>query len=257
MYEVNNHQKNNKKLWIKLSITFNIIFTLIAIFSIIFLVKNDYLSTLLQKVFRINNQENFKRNPVYKNSLAVYPVYQEQKNIVMLGNSLTSYANWSELLNRNDVANRGISGDVTQGFLSRINYVFNLQPKICFIEGGVNDINNNIPQSTIINHLRKIVDTLKQKNIKPVLTTVTLLAQHFSYSDAVYLNNKIKELNKSIILLAQGKNIDLIDLNKYVSDKDFLLKEFAAEDGIHFSAKTYLIWKNEVEKILKNEGLLK
>ena len=58
----------------------------------------------------------------------------------MLGNSLTNRISWNELLVRDDIANRGIGSDITAGFINRINFVFNVKPKICFIEGGVNDL---------------------------------------------------------------------------------------------------------------------
>ncbi|MBX2931399.1 MAG: hypothetical protein KF781_05570 [Chitinophagaceae bacterium] len=252
--DINNINKRRKTV-LKISLAVNIVFIIITIASIIFLAKNHYLPIVFQKIFGYKNDLSYIRNPVYKNSLAVYPMYQEQKNIVMLGNSLTSYANWSELLNRADVANRGINGDVTQGFISRLQYVINLQPKICFIEGGINDINNNISQAIIVENLSKVIDTLQKYHIKPVLTTVTLLAKHFDYVSPINQNKQIKELNKALLLLSKEKQISLLDLNKYVSDNDFLKPSFATEDGIHFTDKTYIVWKHEVEKILQQEGL--
>ncbi|MFT4019161.1 MAG: hypothetical protein QM668_19515 [Agriterribacter sp.] len=48
------------------------------------------------------------------------------------------------------MANRGIGSDVTEGYINRINDIFELEPKICFIEGGVNDLARNIPEDIII-----------------------------------------------------------------------------------------------------------
>jgi lysophospholipase L1-like esterase len=65
---------------------------------------------------------------------------------------------------------------------------------------------------------------------------------------------KITELNQLIYHLAKEKNIALIDLNLQISEGNFLKPEYAVNDGIHFNSKTYSIWKNEVEKILQQEG---
>jgi lysophospholipase L1-like esterase len=119
----------------------------------------------------------------------------------------------------------------------------------------VNDISHNIPQDTIIKNLTTIIETLQTNDIKPVLTTVTLLAEHYKSKNPVEQNKKIKELNKQIFKLAKDKNINLIDLNQFVSNENFCNPEFVVKDGIHFSDKTYIIWKQEIEKVLTKESI--
>lgn len=58
----------------------------------------------------------------------------------MLGNSLIRHGNWDSLLRREDVINRGISGDRLECICERLKYLKNNKAKICFIEGGINDI---------------------------------------------------------------------------------------------------------------------
>jgi lysophospholipase L1-like esterase len=237
----------------KISIALNLVFICGTILLTVLLVRKGYIGKILS---RLNLREwNYADNAVYDNYTAVYPLYSEQKNIVMLGNSLTSCANWAELLNRPDVAARGIGGDVTAGFIRRLNCIISIKPKICFIEGGVNDLMRRVSQDTILKNLASIIDTLQKNDIKPVLTTVTLLAQQCKSKNPVEQNKKIKELNEQIFKLAKEKNISLIDLNQYVSNNDFLISEDAVKDGLHFTRKTYEVWKCEVEKILEQEGI--
>jgi lysophospholipase L1-like esterase len=224
---------------------------LTVILLVIICFKSHYLQTIYQKLSGTLQEWNYKENIRYVSLTAAYPLYTEQKNIVMLGNSLTDYAEWSELLNRPDVANRGIGSDVTAGFIERLNYIINIRPRICFIEGGVNDLSKGVSQNIIIKNLSSIIDNLQINGIRPVLTTVTLVAEQ--RRNAVEFNRKIKQLNMEIVKLAQKKNVKLIDLNQYVSNESFLISEYAVKDGIHFTKATYLIWKQEVEKILKEE----
>ncbi len=100
-----------------------------------------------------------------------------------------------------------------------------------------------------------IIDKLQASNIKPVLTTVTLLAEHYKSKNPVEQNKKIKDLNKLIFKLAKDKNINLIDLNQYVSNESFCNPKYVVKDGIHFTGKTYIVWKQEVGKVLKQENL--
>jgi lysophospholipase L1-like esterase len=192
-------------------------------------------------------------NPYYKKRIDFFSVDTSQKDIVMLGNSQTSRADWNELLTRDDIANRGIGSDITEGYLNRMDNVLNLNPKICFIEGGVNDIAKGIPADETINNLSRIIDTLTRHNITPVLTTVTLVGENYRKSES--FNQKIKELNIGINILATEKGVTVIDLNPLVSDGNKLKQEFADQDGIHFMSKAYLIWRDELMKILNCKGI--
>lgn len=201
----------------------------------------------------LSHKYSYLDNPNYKIRNELFSTDTAEKKIVMLGNSLTSMANWGEILNRTDVANRGIGSDITEGYLNRINTVLSLNPKICFIEGGVNDISKRIPASETLINLGKIVDTLNYHGVKPVLTTVTLVSKGYSKSRS--LNLKIKKLNPGIISLAQDRNITLIDLNLILSDGNYLGKDFAEKDGIHLTSEAYSLWAEEVVKVLNREKL--
>lgn len=196
-------------------------------------------------------------NPSYLKRLGQFDGSKDKINIVMLGNSLTSRGNWPEILERKDVANQGIGSDITLGFMNRLDYVFKFKPRICFIEGGVNDLAHGISQNMIIKNLTILIDTLRYEKIIPVLNTVTLVTSNYQYIDADKFNHKIKILNKAIKNLADRKNVQLIDLNPEISDGKFLFKKYAVKDGIHYTDMAYEIWGKEIKEILKNLHLNK
>jgi len=171
-----------------------------------------------------------------------------KKNIVMLGNSLTAGGNWVELLDRRDIANKGVGGNITQQFIDRIDDVIGLQPEICFIEGGINDLHRGISEEVIVENLQKLIDTLQKNNIKPVLTTVSYITKK-----RMMMNDRVKGLNELIFQLADKNNVTVLDLNEKLSDGDFLKDDYAVPDGLHFNEKTYAVWKDEVIKILHQE----
>jgi lysophospholipase L1-like esterase len=235
-----NEVKSSKKVFgKKVLFATNVIMILLMIAV---LVQGDYAERIFKKIFL---KESF--NERYQQRVDLYSIYHAQKDIVMLGNSLTEGVNWEELMDRHDIAGRGIGGDITEGFIHRLNYVFVLKPRICFIEGGINDLYQGIAEETIINNLTILVDTLQQRNIKPVLSTVTYLATY--HKRAGTLNPRIKELNKKIYQLAKEKEIPITDLNWNISDEKMV------KDGVHFNSAAYLIWKEEVEKVLNQEGI--
>src|SRR6186997_3410971 len=66
--------------------------------------------------------------------------------IVMLGTSLTGDCHWDEELDRTDIKNCGIGGYNTSQFVDLLpQEVIKFHPKICMIEGGMNDIDYGIP----------------------------------------------------------------------------------------------------------------
>lgn len=190
--------------------------------------------------------DNYK----YYDRTEEFEIQKDPKKIVMLGNSITERGQWENILGRTDVANRGIGSDITGGYINRLHYVFNLKPGICFIEGGVNDLGRGISQQTIIRNLAMIIDTLRREHIIPVLNTVTYLADNYKSHDPKAFNDRIKSLNREIRMLAKRKKVKLIDLNPKISDRSFLIKKYAIEDGIHYTAETYSLWGKEIIKVL-------
>lgn len=223
--------------------------------------RHDFPPTARWQAYRfIDNVLDF--NPVAQTSYAYlynaqyfkrmedFAADKSQKNIVILGNSLTERGQWEEILGRADVANRGIGSDITGGYISRLKDVFALKPKICFIEGGVNDLGHNISPDIILRNLAVLIDTLRREGIVPVLNTLTYVTDHYKSHDPKDFNNRIKSLNRGIRSLAKKKKVRLIDLNKKISDNSFLIKKYAIEDGIHYTGETYSLWGKEIMKML-------
>lgn len=192
-------------------------------------------------------------NPNYLTRTEYFSSDTAQKSIVMLGNSLTSRMDWNKLLNRHDVANRGIGSDITEGFVNRMNTVVGLKPQICFVEGGVNDLARNIPVDEIIKNLRFIINTLKSESIIPVLTTVTYVSR--DYRKSGFFNRKVKRLNKALLFLAKQSHVYVIDLNPSLTDGRYLKKEHAEADGIHLKPDSYLIWRDEIINVLVQQDI--
>ena len=75
---------------------------------------------------------SYTENPKYKPKSENFMLFNKQADIVMLGNSITAGIDWNEILDRKDIVNRGINGDITEGMLNRMNSVLKVKPKVCF-----------------------------------------------------------------------------------------------------------------------------
>lgn len=203
----------------------------------------------------------YKNNPNYSLETELYDIYKtKQADVVMLGNSLTHGANWNELLGRSGVVERGIPGDLTEGMLNRLTSVIKLQPKLCFILAGVNDVYYWIPVEQIFNNYVRILALLKAKNITPVIQSTLYAGKDWGKEwnlkpeDNAGRNKEIEKLNNLLRDYASRNNIDYINLIDQMTEKDYLNPELTY-DGIHLNAKGFKIWGREVEKILRKYGL--
>ena len=189
-----------------------------------------------------------ENRPAYHEQVDFYPLYKSHPKIVMLGNSLTYKMEWNELLDRADVVNRGVMGDITLGMLQRLEYIVPLQPAICFIEGGVNDVDEHIPQDTILKNMSRMVDTLRQHHIIPVFMTITHVAAF--YPDSKSINSAIRSVNSALENMATKNGIDLIDINKIIAPGYELQDSVSKRDGIHLNSKAYVPWRDEIRRVL-------
>src|SRR4051794_5029059 len=192
---------------------------------------------------------SYADNPFYREQTGFFTLFQTKANIVMLGNSLTGRMQWNELLERTDVVNRGIGSDITGGYVQRLNSVINTHPRICFIEGGSNDIDMHISNRDIVANLNAIVNRLLENKIIPVIVLTTYVSS--KYPGYAHYNEQIKSLNTAVSQFFNKRHVQLIDLNASLSGNNTLRDEFTIDDGIHLTAKAYLVWKDEIIKILK------
>ncbi len=195
----------------------------------------------------------YAKNDNYTIQLGMYDLFTStHADVVMLGNSLTYNANWNEILNRSNIANRGIASDITSGYLHRLGYVYRLNPKICFIEGGINDLYSNDSVKNIMHNFISIVDTLRLHDIVPVIQSTLFVAS--SYPRSTEKNKQIRALDKLLARFALRNSIEFLDINLLVSRDGFLRKELTY-DGIHLTAQGYALWAPEVGRVLIKHGL--
>ncbi len=181
---------------------------------------------------------SFDTNSLTKQSLESSP--GQSVKIVMLGDSITFRTNWNVLLDRNDVVNKGINGDTTARFITRLDSVILMKPVLCFIMGGINDISLGISNPEIFENYVLIIHKLKASNIKPVIQSTLYI------SDALYdskkINQKVSDLNRQLAVFAKQNDIDFIDVNGRLSGKTGLMADFT-NDGLHLSPSGYRAWK--------------
>ena len=163
-----------------------------------------------------------------------------KKDIVFLGNSITFWADWPELLHMRNIRNRGIPGDNTFGVLERLDEVISGQPAKVFILIGINDIAKNFPDSVILGNYHRIIQRLKQGSPRTKIYFQTLLPTNSSFGKlkAYYQPDKITRINAAIKQLG----VEVIDLYPHFADEKGELRADLSYDGVHMKKAGYDIW---------------
>ncbi len=172
-------------------------------------------------------------------------------DIVFIGNSITENGeDWSVKFGVDNIRNRGIKGDVTDGILKRLDEIIYFKPKAIFILIGINDLNNlhrkeGKPSPEYVGkNILKIAKKIHKKlpNTKIYLRTLLPTRKKFMIDDILVVNNIIKQNEKN-------GYFKVIDLHSAFTDEEGLLIKKYATDKIHLNEKGYAHWV-DVEKSL-------
>jgi lysophospholipase L1-like esterase len=179
---------------------------------------------------------------------ALFAEYSNKEcKVVMLGNSITEGVAWNELLGIPCIANRGIGGDITDGFYKRLSDIYKLKPELCFIMGGINDIHRDIPVKTILENMEKIVDGLQENGITPVIQSTLFISRECLNWKKV--NKSVEELNTGLRNICIRQNILFVDVNKILSTNGTLNDEYTY-DGVHLYGAGYREWGKLIMSIM-------
>ncbi len=116
--------------------------------------------------------------------------FVDEPALAFLDNSLIAYADWNQLLGREDVNICGIADFCSYQLTWVLDWaVISRKPEICFVASGQEDVFLNIPVRRVIENFKKMAKTLQKTKIKPVLHTVIPFYGYPAYTDSVTLIN--------------------------------------------------------------------
>lgn len=184
----------------------------------------------------------------------VFAAEPARASLVFLGDSLTQYCEWNELLGR-PALNRGIAGDTTADILSRVNAIAALHPDRVFLMAGTNDALQQVNLETFSKNYANIIHRIQQSNseaivyvesIPPMLPNgsgVRWIGQH-----AAAINEVIRSMNERIRTFADGRSVVYVDLYTDLQRNGELNPDYTV-DGCHLNSRGYQVWKERITPI--------
>ena len=211
---------------------------------------------ILFSIFDCFSQNETRRRflTYYEQKKSTFELLPNDKDeIIFLGNSITEGCEWNELFGDNRIKNRGISADVAEGVLLRLDEVTESQPLKIFIMIGINDLAFGYSIEEIMQTYKTIIKKIKNDSPKTKTYIQSVLPINDSFGKfSAYdtLSGEIIKLNTELKELADFQNLDYINLHD-----SFLLNNrlnpIYTNDGLHLTGKGYLLWKTLIEKYIK------
>jgi lysophospholipase L1-like esterase len=209
---------------------------------------------------------SYSQQPVTVSDSSKFPAYywhskdmfdhlpDTRNEIVFLGNSITDGAEWFELLQNKRCRNRGISGDVTEGILLRLDGVTKLKPSAIFLLIGINDLSRNISVDDITGRYREILQRIQKESPKTKVYVQGVMPVNPATGGNKRLEGKtdlIIELNGRLQALAKEFGFTYIDLFTPLADNNNLLLRRYSIDGLHLSYEGYRIWAETIKEFVR------
>lgn len=187
----------------------------------------------------------------YRHRVSVFQSLPETDSlIVMLGNSLTNDAPWAELFPMGYVINRGISGDMVEGIMQRLDEVAADHPAKIFLQTGANDFvaDKNLSAVKLWGRYEKLIQAIHKQMPGTHLYVQSMLPVNPKSEHYEGYNERVAELNK--LLEAGGERYDYayVDIASRLTDEKGDLRDDCTFDGLHLNADGYFLWAVELAK---------
>ncbi|MCH5346615.1 MAG: sialate O-acetylesterase [Muribaculaceae bacterium] len=173
----------------------------------------------------------------------------DSTDIVFLGNSITHYCEWHELLGMPNVKNRGISGDVVDGFFERLDPVVKGHPKKIFVMGGINDISHNLEADSVATLMASLLDHIIENSptTEIYLQSALPINNDFNrYKNIIGKDDVVVAYNKLLEQLAAERGITFINLYPLFVNEEGKLDPLYTNDGLHLLGNAYIKWRDVI-----------
>ena len=166
--------------------------------------------------------------------------------------------NYDSVFDFNNIVNRGISGDYTEGALNRLDEIIYYKPIAVFLLIGLNDFFDDNTLRTertpenIGKNIFRIANTIKKgsPDSKIYIQTIMPINNKQYLEDKPYveflwpryrpsINEQVIQLNNFI---KQNSNFEIIDLYHSFVNRSGSMKRNLSRDGVHLNENGYKIW---------------
>lgn len=185
----------------------------------------------------------FYESSIYKQDTSIHALAPVQEgDVVFLGDSHAAVGQWSEFFGTTRVKNRGISGDNTEGVLSRLSPVLEGNPAAIFLFIGSNDVDKRYKGFTVeetVANVEQIISGIRETSPSTAVYLMSAPPKSRNTSANLTETPLAHALNDQYELLAEELDIVYVDIERVLTDEDGTLRVDYTEDGGHLNGAGY------------------
>lgn len=114
----------------------------------------------------------------------------DTSEIIFLGDSIIDFCNWHELFGKYNIKNRGISGDIINGVIDRLEEIVETKPKKIFLMIGTNDLGKKISVDNILSEYQKLVNLILVRHLRLIYIFIVYYQQKTIQSEKTLISLK-------------------------------------------------------------------
>ena len=202
------------------------------------------------------SSSRFEYTPFWHHQVSKFKVLAAKKYprplIALFGDSLTEAFQANEFLPNISFANRGISGDVAEAAIRRLDdSLITLKPDTILMMFGTNDIGLGYSDEEILQNYGEMLS-----RIQAHLPVVSVYVQSIlpTRDDLTRPSHRITALNGRLEELASNFNCNWLNLHTHFVDEDGRLAAAFTSDGLHLNGNAYQVWANILKNILTSSS---
>ena len=177
-----------------------------------------------------------------------------QRLTILAGDSLSLWFPPELLPEDRSWLNQGISGEVSNGLLQRLDFFDRTKPEKIFIMVGINDLIRGLDDQEILANYQQIISYLRRKHPQTEIVVQSILPhgeEGITWEGKEKLlaipNPRIRNLNQELNNLATEKGVKYLNLHPLFTDKQGNLRSDFTTDGLHLSPPGYLVWRTALQ----------
>jgi len=187
-----------------------------------------------------------------------------QRLTILAGDSLSLWFPPELLPEDRNWLNQGISGEVSNGLLQRLDFFDRTQPDMILVMVGINDLIRGLDDQEILTNYRQIISYLRRKHPQAEIVIQSILphgAGGTTWEGKEKLlaipNSRIRKLNQELNNIATKKGARYLNLHPLFTDQQGNLRSNFTTDGLHLSPPGYLVWRTALQMYTNQQLTLK
>ncbi len=161
-------------------------------------------------------------------------------DVVLLGDSLTEWADWVALLGDASLRNRGIAGDTVEGVQRRLDPIIAARPRMIVLMIGINDLLNSATPQAVLAGLRVLIARIRAEAPATRLLVLSLLPVE-PHAIGVRHNPRVAAVNSGLAPIAREAGAEWLDLWPLLGGDAGLDRRYTY-DGLHLNGEGYGVW---------------